>query len=429
MSRLLLALSGGASVATHTADVSANLRRMVGTGLLVAVGYIDPGNWATDIAGGSDFGYALLSVVFASALLAWGFQTLVSRLALVTGSDLATLTSLHLPRHIAKLAWIAGEAAILATALAELIGGAIALRLLLGIPLMAGVLLTGAGTFAVLYLAKGNADWHERLVALLLAIVAFAFIYLLWQAKPDWIEIIQGTQHTPQAIRNPHGFLIALGILGATLMPHNLYLHSGALAKRARTLPASARDTALRLARNDTALSLGVAMMINAAIMIVAASSLSGSNGSIASLDEAHGAIGQNLGMVAATVFAIALYAAGQSSTITGVLAGRILSEGFQTRTAWSDKRRALVTRLIAGGLALGLLAGSNANNPDALLVLSQVILSLALPFALVPLVFLARKKSLMGRYALTGGWAGAAILSTLAIILLDGYLLMDMVL
>lgn len=427
MGRLLLALSGGPTDKAHTPDVSANLRRMLGVGVLVAVGYIDPGNWATDIAGGSDFGYALLSVVFASALLALGFQILVSRLALVTGEDLATLTSRHLRPRVAKMAWIAGEAAILATALAELIGGAIALRLLLGLPLMAGVLVTGAGTFAVLYLAKGNADWHERIVALLLTLVGFAFIYLLWQANPDWLAIVQSARDTPDAIRHPHGFLIALGILGATLMPHNLYLHSGALAKRARVLPASARDTALRLARNDTALSLGIAMLINAAIMIVAASSLAGSQSSITSLDDAHAAIGQNLGVAAAVIFAIALYAAGQSSTITGVLAGRILSSGFQTGMAWSDKRRALLTRLIAAGIALGLLASSQGNDPDFLLVISQVILSLALPFALVPLVFLAMKKSLMGTYALRGRWAGAAILSTLMIILLDGYLLIDM--
>ena len=174
---------------------------------------------------------------------------------------------------MAKAAWLAGEAAILATALAELVGGAIALRLLFGLPLLGGVAVTGVGTFAVLALTRGNADRHERVIAVLLAIVAASFVFLLFKANPAWIEVAQGVARTGGALRDPQGFLIALGILGATLMPHNLYLHSGSLAERARSLPADARDIAMRVARNDTALSLGVAMLINAAIMIVAAAS------------------------------------------------------------------------------------------------------------------------------------------------------------
>ncbi|KAG4080799.1 hypothetical protein HA402_009970 [Bradysia odoriphaga] len=400
---------------------------MVGAGVLIAVGYIDPGNWATDIAGGSGFGYGLLSIVIFSAVLALGFQILVARVAVSTGQDLAALTAQYLPARLAKAAWLAGEAAIVATALAELLGGAIALRLLFGLPLTAGVALTGIGTFAVLFIAHGKTDWHERIVALLLSIVALSFVFLLFKANPDWNEVAGGARHTSKALSHPEGFLIALGILGATLMPHNLYLHSGALAKRARSLPASARATALRIARNDTALSLSIAMLINAAIMIVAAASLSGTGLSIASLDEAHGAIAQTLGVGAAVIFAVALYAAGQSSTITGVLAGQVLAQGFQIGRAWSDRRRALLTRLLAGTAAFILLAASGGQNPDALLVLSQVILSLALPFALVPLVLLARRKDLMGSDALRGPWAAAAIAATLLIIILDGYLLVDM--
>ena len=185
---------------------------------------------------------------------------------------------------------------------------------------------------------------------------------------------------------------------------------------------------AMRVARNDTVVSLGVAMLINSAIMIVAAASLSGSGMIVSSLDDAHAVIGHTLGIGAAIVFAVALYAAGQSSTITGVLAGRILSQGFQVRSNWSDRRRALATRLIAGATAVGLLIFTGGQDPDELLVLSQVILSLALPFALGPLVLLACRKSLMGRHALRGAWAWAAVIATVGIVLLDGYLLVDMV-
>ena len=288
--------------------------------------------------------------------------------------------------------------------------------------------MTGVGTFAVLALTRGNADRHERVIALLLAVVAASFVYLLFKANPAWTEVAHGVTQTGHALRDPQGFLIALGILGATLMPHNLYLHSGSLAERAKALPPSALDMAMRVARNDTIVSLGVAMLINSAIMIVAAASLSGSGLIVSSLDDAHAVIGQTLGIGAAIVFAVALYAAGQSSTITGVLAGRILSKGFQIRSNWSDRRRALMTRLIAGAAAVGLLVFTGGKDPDELLVLSQVILSLALPFALGPLVVLACRKGVMGQHALRGAWAWAAVSATVGIVILDGYLLVDMV-
>ena len=425
MTGLIVAMSGGKSALAQNAQLSASMRRMVGSGLLVAVGYIDPGNWATDIAGGSGFGYGLLSVVIASALLALGFQVLVSRLALATGQDLATLTARHLSPH--GQGRLAGRRGRHSRDRAGRAGrrrhrAAPAVRP----ALLGGVAVTGVGTFAVLALTRGNADRHERVIAVLLAIVAASFVFLLFKANPAWIEVAQGVARTGGALRDPQGFLIALGILGATLMPHNLYLHSGSLAERARSLPADARDIAMRVARNDTALSLGVAMLINAAIMIVAAASLSGPGLIVSSLDDAHAAIGHTLGAGAAIIFAVALYAAGQSSTITGVLAGRIPSRGFQAGSNWSDRRRALATRLIAGAAAAGLLGYSGGQDPDGLLVLSQVILSLALPFALAPLVLLACRKSIMGRHALRGAWAWAAIAATVGIIALDGYLLAD---
>jgi manganese transport protein len=423
VTNLIFAISGGKAVPQGNGRVRASLRRLVGSGLLVAVGYIDPGNWATDIAGGSSFGYHLLMVVFVAALLALGFQVLVSRLALATGEDLAALTVRHLPRPLARAAWLAGEAAILATALAELIGGAIALRLLFGVPLTAGVAMTGAGTYAVLLFARNNADRHERVIGILLAIVSVSFVFLLFKANPDWTAVAQGTLRPANALRDPAGFMIALGILGATLMPHNLYLQSGSLAQRAQDLPVPMRGLAMRVARNDTLFSLGIATLINAAIMIVAGASLAGTGLEVTSLDQAHAVIGKTLGVAAAVVFAVALYAAGQSSTITGVLAGKVLSNGFRTG-GWSDRKRALVTRAAAGVAAMVMLAHNGGQDPDRLLVLSQVILSLALPFALVPLVMLTVRRDVMGRYALTGVPRMSAIGATAAIIALDAYLL-----
>ena len=296
---------------------------------------------------------------------------------------------------MAKAAWLAGEAAILATALAELVGGAIALRL----PLLGGVAVTGVGTFAVLALTRGNADRHERVIAVLLAIVAASFVFLLFKANPAWIEVAQGVARTGGAARSA-GLPDRAGHPGRDADAAQPLLAFG-LAGRTRPQPACGRARH-RDARgaHDTALSLGVAMLINAAIMIVAAASLSGPGLIVSSLDDAHAAIGHTLGAGAAIIFAVALYAAGQSSTITGVLAGRILSRGFQAGSNWSDRRRALATRLIAGAAAAGLLGYSGGQDPDGLLVLSQVILSLALPFALAPLVLLACRKSIMGRHA-----------------------------
>ncbi|AOB31814.1 manganese transporter [Bordetella sp. H567] len=424
MSELIFAISGGKAALQADGRMPAGLRRLIGSGLLVAVGYIDPGNWATDIAGGSRFGYQLLMVVFLAAFLALGFQVLVSRLALATGQDLAALTVRHLPRPLARAAWLAGEAAILATALAELIGGAIALRLLFSIPLMVGVAMTGAGTYAVLLFARDNAQRHERIIGLLLAIVSVSFVYLLFQARPEWAAVAQDAARPASALRAPEGFLIALGVVGATLMPHNLYLQSGELAQRARGLPVAMRSVAMRVARSDTMFSLGIATLINAAIMIVAAASLSGAGLAVTSLDQAHAVIGKTLGVGAAIVFAVALYAAGQSSTITGILAGKVLSKGFSTG-GWSDRRRALVTRAIAGAAASAMLAYTGGQEPDQLLVLSQVILSLALPFALVPLVMLAVRRDVMGVFVLRGTWRVLAIGATTGIIMLDGYLLL----
>ncbi|MFT3734999.1 MAG: Nramp family divalent metal transporter [Rhodocyclaceae bacterium] len=396
MSALILAVSGAPS---HAAS-SVRLRRLVGPGLLVAVGYVDPGNWATDIAGGSAFGYQLLGVVILASLIAMVFQTLVARVVLATGEDLATLSARHMPRAVARAAWLAGEAAILATAFAELVGGAIALQLLLHIPLPVGIAVTGVATAAFLALSGLRDGAHEKVVNALIAVVALAFIVLLVQIGPDWLAAAQGVADTGKALGQREGLVLALGILGATLMPHNLYLHSGMLAERMRGVRDADKTMAYRIARNDTVVSLSLAMLVNAAIMIVAAASLSASGVQVSSVEGAHDAMREVLGAGAAILFAVALYAAGQSSAITGVMAGRVISKGFaQGGAARSrvERWRGVVTRIVVALAALGIMAVSGKTDADALLVASQVVLGIALPFALVPLVIIASQRRIMG--------------------------------
>ncbi|WP_341704274.1 Nramp family divalent metal transporter [Ferrovibrio sp.] len=429
MSALITAIAARGDTGRSPA-LQAYLRRLVGPGLLVAVGYIDPGNWATDIAGGTGYGYALLTVVVVASLLAMAIQSLVVRITVATGEDLATLTGRLLPRPLALLSWAAGEAAILATALAELVGGAIALRLLAGLPLETGLVVTAAATLAVLTLSKHRAGLQERLVSLLLGLVALSFVALLVAARPDAGAMARDIAGAGQVLAGDTGaLLIGLGILGATIMPHNLYLHSGLLAERLRDLPADLRRSgerqALRTATGDTVLSLGLAMLVNAAILIVAAASLTGGDFTVTSLDEAHAAMQVVLGGVMATLFAVALYAAGQSSAITGVLAGRMLTRGFRGRESrgWL---RGIVTRVIAVAIGFALLTRGGGHSPDDLLVLSQVVLSLALPFALAPLVLIAARRDLMGRLALGRASIAAAAAVTALIIGLDLWLLAD---
>ncbi|GAA5166697.1 Nramp family divalent metal transporter [Viridibacterium curvum] len=396
MSALILAVSGAPSREAGGLP----LRRLVGPGLLVAVGYVDPGNWATDIAGGSAFGYQLLGVVILASLIAMVFQTLVARVVLATGEDLATLSARHMPRPVAKAAWLAGEAAILATAFAELVGGAIALQLLFGLALPVGIVVTGVATAAFLALSGLRKGAHEQVVNILIGVVALAFIVLLVQIGPDWGAAAQGVADTGKALSERAGLVLALGILGATLMPHNLYLHSGMLAERMRDIRNADKAIAYRIARNDTVVSLGLAMFVNAAIMIVAAASLSASGVQVSSVEGAHDAMRDVLGVGAAILFAIALYAAGQSSAITGVMAGRVISRGFaQGGAARSrfERWRGVVTRIVVALAALGIMAISGKTDADSLLVGSQVVLGIALPFALVPLVIIASRRSIMG--------------------------------
>jgi manganese transport protein len=391
--------------------------RLGGAGLLVAVGYMDPGNWATDIAGGSTHRYALIPVVVAASLLGLLLQNLAARLAVATGQDLAQLSARHLPAALARSAWLAGEVAILATALAELIGGAIALQLLFGLPFGAGLAIAALTTLAVMAWSRQRRESHETLVSLLVGIVALSFLLLLWHARPSGAEALRDIAHGGAPLHSRAGLLLALGIVGATVMPHNLYLHSGLVAGRVRGLAPAQRRPTLRRLERETLLSLLLAGLVNVAILAVAAASLGGQP--VSSLAAAHAALGLHLGAGAALIFAVALYASGQSSAVTGVIAGGLLSRGFRGResSAWL---RGIVTRLGAAALACLLLGWGGVGSPDSLLVLTQVVLSLALPFALVPLALLASRRDLMGELALPRAARLAALAISAGLTLLD---------
>ena len=400
------------------------LRRLAGPGLLVAVGYMDPGNWATDIAGGASFRYALISVVIAASLLGLLFQTLAARVAVATGEDLAQLTARHLPAPLAKAAWLAGELAIVATALAELVGGAIALQLLFGLPFGAGLALSALATLAVMALSSGHADLHETIVNVLLAVVGLSFVALLLQSRPDFGQAAHDVARSGGLLHSRDALLLALGIVGATVMPHNLYLHSGLVAERVRGIAPRLRRQAMRLATRDTAVALGLALLVNVAILAVAAASLGGQGPAVSSLAGAHAALRLSLGAGAALIFGAALYAAGQSSAITGVLAGRLLTRGFRGRES-STWLRGIATRLGAVILACLFVGATGVTSPDALLVFSQVILSLALPFALVPLVLLASRPELMQEFRLSPLLRYGAMALTAGVALLDAGMLL----
>lgn len=400
-----------------------SLRRLIGPGLLVAVGYVDPGNWATDIAAGSSYGYTLLGSVLLASLLGLLFQTMAARLGMATGEDLAGLTRRLLPRPLALGAWLASELAIVATALAELVGGAIALRLLFGLPLQVGMIVAALGTLAIMALSQRRQRAHEFVVSALLAIVSLTFVYLLIKARPVAGDVLHGLASSAKVFGN-HGMLaVALGIVGATVMPHNLFLHSGLIAERSKDLPAHERPMALHVVETDTRVSLLLATLVNAAMLMVAAASLSHIGMPVNNLDDAYHAIALTLGAGAAAIFAVALYAAGQSSAITGVLAGRILSRGFRGRESrtWL---RGIATRLAGVCIGFVLLAARPGIGADTLLVLSQCVLGVALPFALLPMLMLARKGDLMGSYAFGRVFMSLAAAGALLVMLLDGYLL-----
>lgn len=374
------------------------LTAFIGPGFLVAVGYMDPGNWATDIAGGSAFGYSLLSVILLSNLMAIVLQALSARLGIATGRDLAAACrEAYGPRAAIPL-WLLCEAAIVACDLAEVIGTAIGLQMLFGIPLVWGVCLTGFDVLVILALQRRGFRKLEAVVISLIGLIALCFAYELAASRPSMAGILGGFVPQSEILSNPAMLYIAIGIIGATVMPHNLYLHSAVVQTRDYARNSGGRREAARWATIDSTVALCLALFINAAILILAASAFhtTGRN-DVAEIQDAYKLLSPTLGAAAAsTLFAVALLASGQNSTITGTLAGQIVMEGF-VRIRLAPWLRRLITRGLAIVPAV-IVAGLYGETGTArLLVLSQVVLSLQLPFAVVPLIQFTSDRAKMG--------------------------------
>ena len=372
-----------------------------GPGYMVAVGYMDPGNWATDIAGGARFGYTLLSVILLSNLMAILLQSLALKLGIVTGRDLAQACRDHYSRPVSFVLWVLCEIAIAACDLAEVIGAAIALNLLFGIPLIWGVVLTAFDVLLILLLQNKGFRWLEAFVIALIASIGVCFAVELAMARPALAEVARGLVPTTEIVSNPAMLYIAIGILGATVMPHNLYLHSSIVQTRRVAPDTGSKREAIRFATLDSTVALLFAFFINAAILVLAAATFHRSgHQSVADINDAFHLLTPLLGTTAAsTLFAVALLAAGQNSTITGTLAGQIVMEGFLDirLPAWL---RRLITRLIAIVPAVIVTALYGERGAGGLLILSQVILSLQLSFAVVPLVSFTGERRKMGEFA-----------------------------
>lgn len=372
----------------------------VGPGLLVAVGYMDPGNWATDIAGGAQFGYTLLSVILISNLFAIVLQYLSVKLGIVAERDLAQACKDHFHPSVNFILWIFCEIAIAACDLAEVIGSAIALNLLFGIPLSVGVVITVIDVFLILFLQSRGFRYIESIVGGLIFVIFASFLYEIFLSKPDIIPLLEGLIPKKEIITNPSMLYIAIGILGATVMPHNLYLHSSIVQTRDYPRTTEGKKEALKFASLDSSLSLMLAFFINAAILIISAATFHTSgNKDVADINDAYKLLSPLLGTTLASIFfGIALLASGQNSTVTGTLAGQIVMEGFLNIRLKPWVRR-LITRLIAiiPALIISILYGERGTAD--LLVFSQVILSMQLSFAVVPLVMFTGNKTKMGQF------------------------------
>ncbi len=398
-----------------------------GPGLMVAVGYMDPGNWATDIAGGAQFGYALLSVVLISNLFAIVLQHLSLKLGIVAERDLAQACRDHFDPVTNFILWVFCEIAIAACDLAEVIGAAIALNLLFGIPLTWGVVITVVDVFIILFLQAKGFRYLESIVAGLIIVILGCFAYEIILSKPDVFPILSGLVPQKEIVTNPAMLYIAIGILGATVMPHNLYLHSSIVQTRNYERTVQGKKEAIKFATIDSTVSLFLAFFINAAILIVAAATFhTTGNQDVADIHDAHEMLAPILGTtLASIVFAVALLASGQNSTLTGTLAGQIVMEGFLNIRLKPWLRR-LITRLIAviPALIVTILYGEKGTTD--LLVLSQVILSMQLSFAVVPLVMFTGSKLKMGEFA-NKSWLKTIVWIIAAIIIaLNLYLLIE---
>lgn len=397
----------------------------VGPGYMIAVGYMDPGNWATDIAGGSLFGYTLLSVVMLSNLVAIVLQALAGKLGIATGRDLAQACRDHYSKPVNFSLWVLCELAIAACDLAEVIGAAIALNLLFGIPLLYGVILTALDVVLLLFLQNKGFRYIETLVLILIVTIGGCFAVEMFLSKPDMIGIAKGFIPSTEIIRNPEMLYIAIGILGATVMPHNLYLHSSIVQTRQFSLTSRGKREAIRFATMDSTIALLFALFINAGILILSAATFHRAGMTdVAEINDAYHLLTPLLGTTLGSVlFGVALLASGQNSTLTGTLAGQIVMEGFLNIRMKPWLRR-LLTRLIAIIPAVIVTAMYGESGTAKLLILSQVILSLQLSFAVVPLVKFTNDKNKMGEFVnplwlKIVAWVGASI-----IMVLNAYLL-----
>ncbi|MCF1709035.1 Nramp family divalent metal transporter [Tabrizicola sp. J26] len=399
----------------------------LGPGYMVAVGYMDPGNWATSLAGGSKFGYTLLFVALISNIMAIVLQSLCARLAIASGRDLAQACRDAFPRWINIPLWFLAECAIIATDIAEVIGTAIGLNLLFGIPLELGVLITALDVFLILWLQTKGFRWLEAFIITLLGVIALCFGIQIVLADPDWGGVIRGFAPTTEILHNPEMLYLALGILGATVMPHNLYLHSAIVQTRdfGHTLPE--KRQALTYATLDSTIALMFALLINASILILAAASFHATGQTdVAELGDAHLLLGPLLGSaIAPTLFAISLLACGLNSTVTATLAGQAVMEGFLQMRLKPWVRR-LITRAIAIIPAAGVTIFYGAQETGRLLILTQVVLSLQLSFAVVPLVMFTTDRRKMGALVAPGWLAVAAAVIAVVIVALNLKLLWD---
>jgi manganese transport protein len=402
----------------------------VGPGYLVAVGYMDPGNWATSIAGGAQFGYALLAVALMSNIMAIILQSLCSRLAIGSGRDLAQACRDAFSRPVAWVLWLFAEVAIIATDIAEVVGTAIGLNLLFGIPLELGVIITALDVFLILWLQRLGFRWIEAFIIALLAVIFVCFFLQIAMADPDWGQVIRGFAPTVDIVNDPAMLYLALGIIGATVMPHNLYLHSGIVQTRAygETLPE--KREALRFATWDSTVALMFALLVNASILILAAATFyRAGHTTVAEIGEAHAMLAPLVGsLLAPKLFAIALLCCGLNSTVTATMAGQIVMEGFLDirLPAWL---RRLITRIVAIVPAAAVTLYYGAEGTGMLLILSQVVLAFQLPFAIVPLVMFTRDRAKMGGLAAPVWLTAVAGIIALVIIALNVNLLYDVLL
>jgi manganese transport protein len=406
------------------------LLAFLGPGYLVAVGYMDPGNWATSLAGGSKFGYALLTIALLSNLIAILLQSLCARLGIGAGRDLAQACRDAFPRPVSWSLWLAAEIAICATDLAEVIGTAIGLNLLFGIPLEIGVILTALDVFLILWLQNLGFRWIEAFIVTLLGVIAICFAIQIALADPDWGAVIRGFAPTTEIVTNPEMLYLSLGILGATVMPHNLYLHSGVVQTRRFGDTVPEKREAISLATIDSTVALMFALLINASILILAAATFNKAGKTdVAELDQAYSFLAPLLGSaVAPTLFGIALLCCGMNSTVTATLSGQIVMEGFLDirLPAWA---RRLLTRAIAIVPAAAVTIWYGESGTAKLLILSQVVLSLQLPFAIVPLVMFTADRRKMGALVAPFWVTMLAALAALLIIALNVKLIVDQIL